>query len=387
MPTSDQDLISVPAAARVKVDLDPARSAILSLVLLAESEQLSGLDDWLVRTGQTLTPEERWMNRVVAIGLHYAILPERRWASFPAYVDHLEGADPYELRDKLLRSYARIGARNGARNRGRSGEGDAERNCAVDTDAVLQDVGTYLDFLRECFCEVCEIDEELESRAYSYVVDPPAMRLLIVSHLREMWDKYLSAEWERQRPLLEDCVAAFRQIDLDQMSKVGAAETIIGRKLESAHWKEVLEKAERVFFAPSPHIGPYLRKFWTGESLVVLFGARLPEGAGFQSPALSRSEIIMRLDALSDDNRLRILKLVSEKGELRSQDIMAELELGQSTASRHLKQLSAVGHLSERRCNGAKCYDLNARQVEGTLQAISGFLLGNRAELAGRTGV
>ena len=85
----------------------------------------------------------------------------------------------------------------------------------------------------------------------------------------------------------------------------------------------------------------------------------------------------MRLSALADDTRLHILKLVSEKGEQRSQDIMEHLELSQSASSRHLKQLSATGYLIERRCNGAKCYELNAERIEDTLQALGNYLLGS----------
>jgi DNA-binding transcriptional ArsR family regulator len=55
---------------------------------------------------------------------------------------------------------------------------------------------------------------------------------------------------------------------------------------------------------------------------------------------------------------------------------METLDLSQSASSRHLKQLSATGFLSERRCNGAKCYKLNAERLDDTLQAVSVFLLG-----------
>jgi DNA-binding transcriptional ArsR family regulator len=54
---------------------------------------------------------------------------------------------------------------------------------------------------------------------------------------------------------------------------------------------------------------------------------------------------------------------------------MEELELSQSTASRHLNQLTAAGYLSSRRVDGAKCYQLHQERIEETLQAISAYLL------------
>ena len=93
------------------------------------------------------------------------------------------------------------------------------------------------------------------------------------------------------------------------------------------------------------------------------------------SPDLSRSELLVRLNALADDTRLRILQAIHEAGELCSQEIMVRLNLSQSAASRHLKQLSATGYLSERRREGAKCYSLEPDRIEDVLTAVSSYLL------------
>jgi DNA-binding transcriptional ArsR family regulator len=161
------------------------------------------------------------------------------------------------------------------------------------------------------------------------------------------------------------------------MSKFEAGELITGQELERERWEQKFERMKQVIFVPSAHIGPYLGKHWAGgDTLWVFFGARLPEGVPFHAPDLSRAEIVVRLNALADDNRLRILKLISGNGELSSQEIMTRLGFSQSAASRHLQQLSATGYLSERRCNGAKCYQLNPERIENTLHAVSSFLLG-----------
>jgi DNA-binding transcriptional ArsR family regulator len=154
---------------------------------------------------------------------------------------------------------------------------------------------------------------------------------------------------------------------------------VLGRDLreeEEEHWQLMFEQIERLILVPSAHLGPYFGKFRSGDTLWVLFGARIPEGAQVHAPDLSRAEILIRINGLADDTRLHILKLVSEEGELRSQDIMTRVELSQSAVSRHLKQLSATGYLNERRCEGAKCYTLNPDRIEGTLRAISMYLLG-----------
>jgi DNA-binding MarR family transcriptional regulator len=75
------------------------------------------------------------------------------------------------------------------------------------------------------------------------------------------------------------------------------------------------------------------------------------------------------------ETRLRILRIIAEHGEQRSQEIMEALDLSQSVASRHLSQLSASGFINERRCESAKCYALNPERVSDTLQVIASFLL------------
>ncbi|NIO68275.1 MAG: metalloregulator ArsR/SmtB family transcription factor [Anaerolineae bacterium] len=366
-----QDFIEIPSAAPLSVALEPAQNAFHSLLLLAKVEELSGLSDWITSTASTLTPSQRRQHRLVTIGFHYAMVPEQSGSSFPAYVDHLATRNPQALRDKMLTTYAKIPPLAD-----REKQVWYDEPAPIDMEAVLKDVDSYLDFLRGRF-DAEHLHLELEAQAYTYVLDPPAMQDLMVSHLRKMWEEYLAPEWERVAPMLQDAVKAFRQMDLSNLSKFEAAQLMAGQELEKEKWERKLERVDKVIFVPSAHVGPYVGKLWAGgHTLWMFFGARLPEGVPFHAPDLSRAEIVVRLSALADDNRLRILKLISEKGELSSQDIMASLGLSQSAASRHLKQLSATGYLSERRCNIAKCYQLNPERIEKTLQAVSNFLLG-----------
>ena len=53
---------------------------------------------------------------------------------------------------------------------------------------------------------------------------------------------------------------------------------------------------------------------------------------------------------------------------------MAELDLTQSATSRHLRQLSATGYVTERRREIAKCYTLSRERVRETFDALDRFL-------------
>jgi DNA-binding transcriptional ArsR family regulator len=112
-----------------------------------------------------------------------------------------------------------------------------------------------------------------------------------------------------------------------------------------------------------------------GDKIVrILFGARLPQGAKSSSTQFSRSEVLVRLSALADDNRLRILEVLAKEKELYAQDVISRLGLSQSAASRHLRQLSATGYITERTLHGAKCYTLNNEQINHTFQILRQFL-------------
>jgi DNA-binding transcriptional ArsR family regulator len=140
-------------------------------------------------------------------------------------------------------------------------------------------------------------------------------------------------------------------------------------------WGEDLKKTKELIFIPNAHIGPYMRADKIQGAFYIHFGAHLPEGSDVRVPELDRAEIVSRISALADDTRLQILRMIAEKGEMRSQEIMEATNLSQPSVSRYLSQLTAAGYLQERRANGAKAYLLNKDRIEKTLKAVSAFLL------------
>jgi DNA-binding transcriptional ArsR family regulator len=188
-----------------------------------------------------------------------------------------------------------------------------------------------------------------------------------------MWTHVMSPEWERVLPLLQACVDAYRQIDFSGKSVVEAIQQLVEQKPDE--WCEkIAGEASRVVFVPSAHIGPYQGRYKVNRTLYLLFGARQPRGAMDLSPELSRSELLVRVTALADDTRLRMLHFIARNGEQRSPDIIRQLDLSQSAASRHLQQLSATGYLTERWREGSKWYSLNTDRIDDTFKALTRFL-------------
>ncbi len=347
-----------------RVSLELVRNAIASMMLVAKDHEMPGTAAWVAETRKKMTADELFRHKLVVIGFFHAILPENDFASFPDYLVDLESCDPVALRDKMLATYAEICI----------GCDEELKAAGVDWDKVLSSPEAYVQFLIERFGDNL-VDTDLETKAYEYTVDPPAMRKLIVDHLRWFWNEHLAQEWAHIEHLLHECIRAFQSANLNNMSRLDLVRYVTGQDVDEEHWGKMLAAAERIVFIPNPHIGPYVTKFYFKDTLGVIFGARQPEDASVRIPELDRAEIVARMSALADDTRLRILQMISEKGEMRSQDIIDEIGMSQPSVSRYLTQLTVTGYLQERRVNGAKAYALNRDRIEKTLIAIRKFLL------------
>jgi DNA-binding transcriptional ArsR family regulator len=348
-----------------RVSLEPVRNAIASMMLVARDHEMLGAGAWVAQVREKLTADELFRHKLVVIGFFHAILPDEDFASFPDYLSDLEKSDPVALRDKMLNTYAEICI----------GCDEKLKAAGVDWDKVLSSPEAYVSFLIERFGKDL-VDTDLETKAYEYVIDPPAMRKLIAGYLRWFWNEHLSLEWARSEPILRESVKAFRNANLDNMSRFEMIRYVTGQDLNEDYWGKKLTGIERIIFIPNPHIGPYVTRFHFRDALGVIFGARQPEDARVRIPELDRAEIVARMSALADDTRLRILQMISENSEMRSQDIIEAVGLSQPSVSRYLTQLTVTGFLQERRVNGAKAYALNRDRIEKTLKAVHKFILG-----------
>jgi DNA-binding transcriptional ArsR family regulator len=368
---ADLDFIAPQKTTTVTVSVESTYNALSTLSLLLEADERLGFSDWTVATAAALPPEVMRTNHIVVGALNVAVhLDGIDWPSFPAWVDNLAKRDPTAMRDLSMKELVEKAHRLYE-------ELEVEEGDIPDLEELLADRELYLGLIQQIYCwKGMEEDMELShyEEAHALLQDPTAMQKIMVSHLRWAWDQVLAADWERNLPMLQESVEAYGSIDYSGRPFLEVFQLITGREIP-APWTEWGEKATNVIFIPSAHIGPYLFLIYMDDaSARVVFGARVPEGATVRSPALTRSELLMRLSALADDTRLRILELLAQRDEMRAPDIMAELDLSQSSAWRHLTQLTATGFLIARRCEGAKCFTLNHDRIDATFEALKKFL-------------
>jgi DNA-binding transcriptional ArsR family regulator len=362
---SDRDYILAPPVVTVSFSLEPVWNTLDSMWSLTDNK-LSGFSEWVIDTACELPPGRLHTNRLVFEGLtlvHYVILPvDAAYSDFVSYINALAAYDPVAMRDQLLKHLAE--------------KPQTHPECWTSQDPAPtpeQLLNSALVFVSYANVISGAEDSPFWTEVHGLLTDPPRMKETIVSHLRWMWEEVFASEWERVLPLLKESIAAFERLDFSNLTAYEAIRIVTGRDLTNL-LEDKITTIDHVCFVPSAHIGPYVVKLFQESTLLLLYGARLPRGAQVVSSALTRAELLVRLNALGDDARLRILELLTRHDELCAQDIIEHLNLSQSSVSRHLKQLYATGYITERRRDVAKCYSLNTDRVVDTLRALTTFL-------------
>ena len=359
--------LSTRQAFPIRVALEPAYNALNSFSLLTTTERLPGLNAWVLQTAAALTPEQRHTNRLVFEGLHAALMPEQEEPDFPSYLQNLTEMNPHVLRERALESLRTRYSRRVA---------SEDSHAAPDTKRLLSDVHAYLTCI-EYVQHDAPFDAVLQTEVHALLNDPEAMHRLIVSHLEELWKSIFAAEWRRVQSSLRWQVEMFTR-SLDEEATIEETfYNFTGRDLPPDVTGR-LTGISQIILIPSWHTGRHIT-LWDDGISARLFFSQPPnyDITLLRSTPVSRPELRARLVALADETRLRILELLAQQDEMNAQDIIAALDLSQSSVSRHLKQLVSMGYLYERRGEGAnKTYRLSSFYFERTTRALNQLLSG-----------
>ncbi len=351
----------------IHVALDPVYNALNSLALLSAAERLRGLNPWVLRTLDALTPASRHSNRLIFEGLRDALIPEQDTPDFPTYLKHLAAQDPGVIRDRVLEHLRSRFARRVASELASSELG---------ADRLLSDVQAYLTCVEYVQVDA-PFDPALQAEVHTLLNDPLALQRLLVSHLEDLWQTALAAEWRRVQGTLRWQAAMFAP-NIDEDATIEETfHTFTGRALPPA-LHDRLESTSEIILVPSWHTGRHVT-LWEDEASTRLFFSEPPNyDVSLQGTApMGRGELRARLAALADETRLRIVDLLIQQDEMHAQDIIAALDLSQSSVSRHLKQLVSMKYLYERRGEGAnKTYRLSSFYFDLTARALEQLVSG-----------
>jgi ArsR family transcriptional regulator, arsenate/arsenite/antimonite-responsive transcriptional repressor len=88
-------------------------------------------------------------------------------------------------------------------------------------------------------------------------------------------------------------------------------------------------------------------------------------------PTTDASELATRFQALADPTRLRLLSLVSERGDVCGCELVEPLGLAQPTISHHLKVLFKAGLLAKERRGRWIHYSIDETAIDSLRQALA----------------
>ena len=360
------------AGVTIRIALEPVYNTLNSFSLLTTHEQLPGLNAWIVRTATVLSPELRHTNRLLFEGLRDALKPSPSIPDFVSYLQNQRQHDPFEIRNLVL---------DELRLRFSRRMSSEETMLAPDRERLLTDVQAYLTCVEYTQVDI-PFDPALQREVHTLLQDAPALHTLLISHLETVWEMF-ATEWKRVQSSLRWQVEMFTRSLDEEASFDEIFYTLTGSKLPSDIVRRVGEM-EEMLLVPSWHNGRHVT-LWENNTSVRLFFSEPPnyDVAWLRSVPVGRPELQARLTALADEARLRILELLAQQDEMSAQDIIATLELSQSTVSRHLKQLVSLGYLYERRGEGAnKTYRLSPFYIDRTTRALERLVSGEHAQIS-----
>lgn len=349
-------------AVRVNFMVRPVPIMLHSLILSNYSDMYSGISDWLTQLPAKLTPEQRQQHAIFCLNAPEDLVFDHMNATFPQFIQFIAQMSDSQFYD-LTTNWM------------------LEKPYFTSKEAILATPDAYIAFLTQVYGDKSdkgiEADTLLWRSNYDYLTQPAKLRALMVDFMGYMWETHFATEWKRTEPLLLESANAYSQMSFREMDATSILEAVTGRDMRGKdYFDDELAKTTDMIFMPSPHMGPYISWISNPKNSadIVLYGARLPRNTQFGNSALNRSELLVRLNALADETRLRMLEMLKQEGEICAQDFITALDLSQSSASRHLRQLTASGYVTERRRDVAKCYTLNRDRIKDTITALSQFL-------------
>lgn len=217
-------------------------------------------------------------------------------------------------------------------------------------------------------------DKKILDRMIRVLQDPAEALTRLVFVLTQFWEAYGRDLYDTCTPIIK---RSMRYHEMQEYS--GTAEEIYFAVTDKRPADKLtrlqLEQTRRLVFIPSCYCGArayFMGPLGESQTVFVSFNAR-SAGANLSARyAEVIGHVFPPLKALADETRLQIITLLRGR-ELYAQEIVDQLELSQSSVSRHLSLMVASGILSVRRERGMNFYALNRPSMERLLKQLHGM--------------
>lgn len=161
-------------------------------------------------------------------------------------------------------------------------------------------------------------------------------------------------------------IAEKTMFDLKSMSMEGLtlAQFVMGKSFKRTSLYKMY------YFIPSYYFSPSRMRIFNANVCIVIYGCATPLSDTRETSA----ELEVQIKALSDRNRLLILRMLSGRKEYGAK-IAEYLGITTATVSHHLEILKKAGLVTEEKVGTIKYFSYNQEQAESILNNVQQFLL------------
>lgn len=166
---------------------------------------------------------------------------------------------------------------------------------------------------------------------------------------------------KKRSELIEDTLTDLKAISLEPLA---LAQYVMGKTFKRTSLYKMY------YFIPSYYFTPHRMRIFNPNMCIVIYGCAAPLSDNRETSA----DLSLQLKALSDHNRLLILRMLSTNREYGAK--LAEyLGITTATVSHHLEILKKAGFITEEKVGTIKYFSCNQEHTQLTLNEIQKFIL------------
>jgi len=193
---------------------------------------------------------------------------------------------------------------------------------------------------------------------------------IIIRMLSSFWDSGLQEQWESKEKMLKTWGRQHESLLRKNYPTNGEAIFEITGLYPDTAELESINRAELLTFVPVSNMERLLSFIQYDKHVYLMFDPQVERDGNKEKLA----GYYTAFEGLGDKTRLQIIDLLMENNEMFAQQVIHQLNLKQSTVSRHLNQLQQSGLVLVHQEGNTKYFSLNKNELKKVAKSLQSFL-------------
>ena len=203
--------------------------------------------------------------------------------------------------------------------------------------------------------------------------DIAGIKKRIINLLKEVWTSGFNVTWKSKKKRIVEWLSMSTSLLTKSYGTNEEAIYTVTGLYPDTNEIEKINRAKSLTFVPVSHMGRMITYYELNNHIYLMFEPSLPEQHEIHSAELKTNDYYSAFEGLGDATRLQILNLLSEFNEMYAQQIVNELNMKQSTVSRHLNQLHQSNLVTVRQDGNTKYFSINKDEIIKVINVLELF--------------